>query len=93
MIIDIPEEILNINLTIGAKLIYGVAKAHPSYENSLLSAMIGISDKQFNRYVLELEKAGLIKRKKGFINIVEVEDWQNEWNKLKSLQSQISYFK
>ena len=75
-------------------MIYGTVKANPSYENSYYAALLGVSDKQFNRYVLELEKAGLITRKKrGYSKIVEVEDWLDAWGKLKSLQSQIKYFK
>ena len=93
MVIDIPDEILGSNLTLGAKLIYGVAKENPSFENSLLAALIGVSDKQFNRYVIELEKAGVITRKRGYIKVVEVETWKEEYRKLRELQSQVKIFK
>ncbi len=93
MEIDIPKEILDANLTLGAKMIYGTVKANPSYDNSHYAALLGVSDKQFNRYVIELEKAGLITRKRGYVSIVEVDDWLEAWNQLRSLQSQVRIFK
>jgi hypothetical protein len=39
-----------------------------------------------------LEKAGLIKRKRGYVKVVEVEDWLEAWRQLRSLQSQIKIF-
>ncbi len=97
MVIDIPDEILKTNLTLGAKLIYGVAKENPSFENYLLAAKIGVSDKQLNRYILELDKVGLITRKRGQIKVVGVETWKQKNRKLEAnletLQSQIKIFK
>lgn len=93
MKIDIPKEILDTNLTLGAKMIYGTVKANPSYDNRHFAALLGVSDKQFNRYVIELEKAGLIKRKRGYVRVVEVDDWLEAWSQLRSLQSQIQFFK
>jgi DeoR/GlpR family transcriptional regulator of sugar metabolism len=92
MKVDIPKEILDTNLTLGAKLIYGTVKENPSYDNSHLAILLGVSNKQFNRCVIELEKAGLIKRKRGYVKIVEVEDWLEAWHQLRSLQSQTKIF-
>ena len=93
MLIEIPQSVLNGNLSLGAKLVYGVAMANPDEENYLLAAKLNVSDKQLNRYILEIDKAGLITRTRGKIHIVDAATRKKAQQELELLQSQVKIFK
>ena len=62
--------------------------ANPDDENFLLAITLGVSDKQLNRYILELEKANLITRTRGKIHIVDAATRKKAQQELETLQSQ-----